>query len=48
MLQGWKVSPYSSDQDQENIVHLLILCSFWHYKVKVFASLCTLTVNQIK
>ena len=28
-------------QAQENVVHLVILCSLWLYEVHVFASLCT-------
>ena len=35
-------SPCSSKEVQENVVCLVVLCSLWRYKVKVFASLCTL------
>ena len=31
----------SSKQVQENVVHLIISCSLWHYEVKVFAWPCT-------
>ena len=34
-------SPCSSKQVQENIVHLIILCSSWPYEVHMFTSSCT-------
>ena len=34
-------SPCSSKQVQENVVHLVILCTLWLYKVHVFTSSCT-------
>ena len=34
-------SPCSSKQVQENVVHLVILCTLWLYEVHVFTSSCT-------